>query len=102
MLRPGVFGYNQYDSAKSGRILVDDTDGSVLQMESAGIGTPAELGAVHLIWSWDDVNIGDIAYLLPVAHDFVVIYPGGDTWRVAVQYKNHRHFEASANITFHP
>jgi hypothetical protein len=72
-------------------------------MESRAIGTPAELGGgIQQSWSWDNVKIGDAAWLLPVAHDFVWLPANGDTWHVAVQYKNHRHLEASANITLHP
>ena len=99
---PGTTGYQQYDAAQTGRILVDETDGSVLQMERQDIGTPSELGGgSKMIYSWDYVKIGDASYLLPVATDFVGILPKeGETWHVAAQYKNHRHFEASADITF--
>jgi hypothetical protein len=79
---PGTIGYQQYDAAQTGRILVDETDGS------------------KMIYSWDYVKIGDASHLLPVATDMVWIDPKGDTWHVAAQYKNHRHFEASADITF--
>jgi hypothetical protein len=97
----GVIGYQQYDAAQTGRILVDETDGSVLQMDRQDIGNPSGLdGGTQMIYSWDYVKIGDASHLLPVATDFVWIDPKGDTWHVAAQYKNHRHFEASADVTF--
>jgi hypothetical protein len=51
--------------------------------------------------SWDSVKIGDVAHLLPVAANFVIDYSSGKRWRIEVQYKNHRHFESSTNVTFH-
>jgi hypothetical protein len=30
-----------------------------------------------------------------------VLYSSGVKWRVEVEYKNHRHFEAATNLTFH-
>jgi hypothetical protein len=50
----------------AGRILVDETDGSVLQMERQDIGTPSELGGgSKMIYSWDYVKIGDASHLAP-------------------------------------
>jgi hypothetical protein len=96
-----VVGYQQYDAAQTGRVLVDETDGNVLQMEIQAVGTPPELGGgISEISSWDHVRIGDASWLLPIATDFVWITPRGETWHVAAQYRNHRHFEASADITF--
>jgi hypothetical protein len=52
--------------------------------------------------SWNDEKIGDSSYLLPVALDFFVGFANGDVWRVNVEYKNHRRFEADTSVTFHP
>jgi hypothetical protein len=48
------------------------------------------------------VKIGDAFHLLPVSADLIWRMPTGALYRVAIEYKNHRHFEASANLTFQP
>jgi hypothetical protein len=72
-------------------------------MEYETTGTPADFsGQRHkVILSWDFVKIGDASFLLPVAADYVFAFSSGDVWHIAVQYKNHRHFEASTNLMFH-
>jgi hypothetical protein len=50
--------------------------------------------------SWDYVKIGDATYLLPVSFEFVGRRSDGEATRVSVEYKNHRHFEAAASVTF--
>ena len=62
-----------------------------------GFGVASEKEAI----SWDYVKIGGASYLLPVALDYFVDIVSGDTWHVSVEYKNHRHFEAATNVTFH-
>jgi hypothetical protein len=100
---PGVVGFQQYDSAKAGRILVDAKDGSVLQVESENVDSPRELdGGSNEIRSWDYVTIGDASYLLPITLEVYWTQPNGLTWHVAVQYKNHRHFESSSIVRFNP
>jgi hypothetical protein len=97
-----TMGYQQYEPARTGRILVDDAGGNVIQMEYETIGGPAEFsGSDKAVLSWDFVKIGDAFYLLPVAAEYVFTFSSGDMWHIVVQYKNHRHFEASANVTFH-
>jgi hypothetical protein len=71
-------------------------------MEYETTGTPTEFsGEDKVVLSWDFVKIGDASYLLPVAADYVFAFSSGDMWHIVVQYKNHRHFEASTNVTFH-
>ncbi|HWF08785.1 MAG TPA: hypothetical protein VG297_09990 [Bryobacteraceae bacterium] len=82
----GAVGYRQYDAAQTGRILVDETDGNVLQLERKEIGTPVELdGGSEMVYSWDYVRIADASWLLPVATDFVWVTPSRETWHVAAQ-----------------
>jgi hypothetical protein len=106
-LQDGCFGagtiaaYQQYDPARTGRILVDSFN-DVIQMECETTGTPAEFsGEDKVVLSWGFVKIADTPYLLPVAADYVFTFSPGDVWHIVVQYKNHRHFEASMNVTFH-
>jgi hypothetical protein len=47
------------------------------------------------------VKIGDSTFLLPVGAEIVALNASGAWSRVTVEYKNHRHFEASTNVTFH-
>jgi hypothetical protein len=47
------------------------------------------------------VKIGEASHLLPVHADFLVLYHSGTRYRVEVEYKNHRHFETSSDVTFH-
>jgi hypothetical protein len=104
----GCFGpftvlYQRYNPARTGHILVEDPGGSVIQLDEEATGFPAsmEFAQRNEEVVWDYVKIGDASHLLPVAADFVVFYDSGDQWHVAVEYANHRHFESSANITFH-
>jgi hypothetical protein len=50
--------------------------------------------------TWEYVTIGDAFHLLPVAEDIYGGFTFADLWHVVVEYKNHRHFESSTNITF--
>jgi hypothetical protein len=96
-----VFGYQQYDAAQTGKILVDETDSSVLQLERRESRVPSELGGgSELVYAWDYIRIGDASWLLPVATDFGWTGPAGDTWHVTAQYRNHRHFEAATAVHF--
>jgi hypothetical protein len=102
----GTTNYQQYSAARSGRILVEDPEGNVIQMEHETHGTPSEFtGEQTVTLSWDYVKIGDATHLLPVAADYIDRFSkggfaNGAQWHIAVQYKNHRHFEASTNVTF--
>ena len=108
----GCFGpfyieYQRYNPARSGHVFIDDVSdglgGNVIQLDEEASEFPAEFEIVQRQEqvSWDYVKIGDESHLLPVAADFVVFYSSGRRWRVEVEYRNHRHFEASTSITFH-
>jgi hypothetical protein len=108
----GCFGdftveYQRYNPARNGYILVDDpadgTGGNIIQLEEEAGGFPTRFDFAHRTEdvTWDSVKIGDASHLLPVAANFVVLYSSGSRFRVDLEYKNHRHFEASTNLTFH-
>ena len=83
-------------------MFIDDPDGNVIQVDDEADEFPADFefaGREEHI-SWDYVKIGDNSHLLPVRVNFLVSYSEGTRYRVEVEYKNHRHFEASTNITF--
>ena len=97
------FTYQRYNPARSGSVFIDDPSGSVIQVDDQSEEFPADFefaGREEHIF-WDYVKIGDTAHLLPVRVNFLVTYSSGTRYRVEVEYKNHRHFEASSNVTFH-
>ena len=94
-------GNRRYNPARTGQAFID-TGGNVIQLDEEAEGFPADFEfaqRTEQVW-WDYVKIGDTSHLLPVRARFVVLYSSGARFRVEVEYKNHRHFEASANITF--
>jgi len=97
------FEYQRYNPARTGHIFIDDPGSHVIQLEEEAEGFPAGFEFAHRTEevSWDYVKIGDATHLLPVGATFVVFYSSGNRYRVEVEYKNHRHFEASTNVTFH-
>ena len=68
--------------------------------EAAGFPPGFEFAKREEHVTWDYVKIGDSSHLLPVRANFLVHYSTGTRYRIEVEYKNHRHFEASTNLTF--
>jgi hypothetical protein len=104
----GCFGaftveYQRYTPARTGRVFIEDPGGNVIQLEEEAVGFPAAFDFAHRTEevSWDYVKIGDASHLLPVAANFVVLYANGSRFRVDIEFRNHRHFESSTNVTFH-
>ena len=97
------FAYQRYNPARSGRVFIEDPGGSIVRVDDEAIGFPEdfEFAGREEHMYWDYVKIGDVSHLLPVRASFLVTYSSGTRYRVEVEYRNHRHFEASANITFH-
>jgi hypothetical protein len=96
------FAYQRYNPARTGHVFVEDPGGSAMQVDDEASGFPADFEfsrkEQHLFW--DYVKIGESSHLLPVRANFLVVYSDGTRYRVEVEYKNHRHFEASTKITF--
>ena len=88
---------------RSGHVIIDEASGSVIRLDEEAYGFPAdfELARRNEEVSWDYVKIGSASHLLPVAANFVILYSSGARTRIEVEYRNHRHFEASSEITFH-
>jgi hypothetical protein len=104
-VRAGLFsGTKRYNPAWSGRFLIEDPGGSVVQFEEEAHQFPKGFGADPLTQTttWDYVKIGEASYLLPIATEIFGGFTRGDLWHVVVEYKNHRHFEAATDITFQP
>lgn len=96
------FDYQRFNPARTGHVFIDDPAGSIMQLDEEATGFPKEIQFAerdeHI--SWDYVKIGEDAHLLPVRANFLVRYYDGTHYRIEVEYKNHRHFEASSNVTF--
>jgi hypothetical protein len=96
------FAYQRYNPARTGHVFIEDAGGSVIQVDDEAGGFPADFEFAgreeHMFW--DYVKIGENSHLLPVRANFLVVYSSGTRYRVEVEYKNHRHFEASTNVTF--
>ena len=95
--------YQQFYPGKTGRILMDETEANVIRLETKSKGFPKAfpISAVEKQVSWDFVKIGDAAHLLPVSAQIMVVLSTGERKLAKHEYKNHRHFEAATNITFH-
>ena len=95
------FTYERYNPARTGHVFIDDP-GNVIQVDDEASKFPPDFEFArreeHLFW--DYVKIGEASHLLPVRANFLVVYSDGTRYRVEVEYKNHRHFEASTKITF--
>ena len=96
------FGYQRYNPARTGHVFIEDPGGSIIQLDEAASGFPAgiEFAEREEHISWDYVKIGDASHLLPVRASFLVRYRDGTRYRIEIEYRNHRHFEASSNVTF--
>ena len=98
----GFLGRQSYNAGRTGRVLVENPGGSLIQYEEKTTGYPKDFpGRLYqqkIVW--DYIKIGDISHLLPVNQEFEMDLKSGDSWRVNVEYKNHRRFEAATTITF--
>jgi hypothetical protein len=92
-----------YNPARTGQILIENPGGGMIRYEEEASEFPKGFGldSTKNVILWDYITIGDASHLLPVALDFFVDVNPGGLWHVSVEYKNHRRFEASTNVTFH-
>jgi hypothetical protein len=92
----------QANPPRSGHVLIDDATGNVMQYDEEAAGFPADFGMTQRNEevTWANVTIGDSPHLLPMTASFLVRYASGAQARIEVEYRNHRHFEASSTIAF--
>lgn len=97
---PFYFEYQRYNPARSGHVFLEDPTGRMTQFTEDATDFPPGFAFTERTEkvTWDYVKIGDTSHLLPVHAEFLVLYASGERWRVEVEYKNHRHFEASTNL----
>jgi hypothetical protein len=97
----GIFDKN-YVPARTGRVLVEDPGGSMIQYEEEAGEFPKGFAVQSFreVTSWDYVKIGDASFLLPLTNDFFLGLAPGDLWHISVEFKSYRRFEASADVTF--
>jgi hypothetical protein len=98
-----VHNGNHQVAAITGRILVDASNLHVLRAEWDGAGFPEKFAVdrytVTELWAY--ATIGGSTFPVPVSVETVVRMSDGSTERGTTEYKNHRHFEAATNVTFH-
>jgi len=97
------FDYQRFNPARTGHFAIDRQQNHIIQLDETASAFPAEIQFAereeHI--TWDYVKIAGEEHLLPVRARFLVRYYDGTHYRIEVEYKNHRHFEASTNVTFH-
>jgi hypothetical protein len=98
----GIIGGIRYIPKRTGRILVEDPVGNVLQYELEAIDMPKTFGmdSQKDTERWDYLKVSEVSYLLPISFESWIGLVGGDLWHIEVMYSNHRHFEASTNLRF--
>jgi hypothetical protein len=74
-----------------------------MRLEAKAKEFPAEfpISSVEEIVTWDWVTAGEARQLLPVQADVLVVYAQERrAYLNRLQYRNHRHFQASSSIRF--
>ena len=97
------FDYQRFNPARTGHFAIDEPDGHIIRLDEQASGFPAEIQFAEREEqiTWDSVKIAGDSHLVPVRASFLVRYTDGTQYRIEVEYKNHRHFETSTNVTFH-
>jgi hypothetical protein len=93
----------RYIPARKGRILIDQT-GNLLQYEEEATQYPVGFGIISTreVIQSGYVRFGDVTFLVPIGYEVFVTFSSGDQWHVSAEFKNHRHFQSSVNLTFQP
>ena len=96
------FNYQRYNPARTGHFYIDDPGGNVVQLDDHAQDFPAdfEFSEREEFVNLGYVKIGQESYWLPVRAHFLVQYSSGTRYKIEVEYKNHRHFESSTNLSF--
>jgi hypothetical protein len=95
--------YQRFNPPRTGHVRIDATSGNVIDLEEEARDFPEdfELAEREEHITWDAVKLGEISYWVPVRATCLAIYYSGARFRIEVEFKNHRHFEASTNVIFH-
>lgn len=96
------YQYQRYNPQRTGHIRIDPS-GNVVELDEEARGFPAEFelaGREEHIY-WDSVKIGEGSHWVPVRATCVAAFYSGTSYRIEVEFRNHRHFESSTNVTFH-
>lgn len=97
-----LYGGSAYNAARTGRVFIDGASGDVLRFEEEAFGFPREFmfASRHQVMAWDYVKIGEAPHWLPVSAEFVWTTDTPLRVKADVEYRNHRHFESSADIKY--
>jgi hypothetical protein len=90
-----------YYPGYSGQIVFDPALKAIMRVETqtTGFPKPMNLALVEERISWGFVTIGEASHLLPISAQRLKVTRSGAIL-IKQEYKNHRHFESSTNITF--
>jgi hypothetical protein len=96
------FRYQRFNPPRTGHAFIDDPAGNIIRLDEEATGFPAEIefSERQTQATWDYVKIAAESHLLPVRINSLVRYYDGTRYRIEVEYKNHRLFEASSNVRF--
>jgi hypothetical protein len=91
-----------YNPARKGKFVIDDPQGNLILFDIETSDFPKGFAVLPTreITTWDYVKIGDASFLLPVSYELFGGPKHDGPWHVTVEYRNHRHFESSSNLTF--
>ncbi|HEY2382717.1 MAG TPA: hypothetical protein VGK48_16200 [Terriglobia bacterium] len=105
----GCFGYDvvngkRYIPARKGRILIEEQTGNLLQYEEEASQFPPgfPFSSTREVTRWDYLKSGVATYLVPMGYELFFTFSSGDQWHISAEFKNHRHFQSSVNLTFQP
>jgi hypothetical protein len=96
-------GYQTFYPAYEGKVTITEDDLMVVKMESKAKEFPTAfpISSVEDATTWDWVIAGSGRELLPVsAEALIVLANERRAYLVQLDYRNHRHFQASSNLTF--
>jgi hypothetical protein len=96
-------GYQRFYPAHEGKVTITEDDLMVVSVESKAKEFPAgfPISSVEEVMTWDWVIAGSDRELLPVSGEVLVVHASDRrAYLVRLDYRNHRHFQASSSIRF--
>jgi hypothetical protein len=96
-------GYQTFFPAFEGKVTITEDDLMVVRLESKAREFPLAfpISSVEDATTWDWVMAGDGRELLPISGEVIVVYANERrAYLTQVDYRNHRHFQASSTLSF--
>jgi TonB family protein len=96
-------GYQGFYPAYEGKVTITEDDRMVVRVESKAKEFPPAfpISSVENVITWDWVIAGSGRELLPVTAELLLVNANErQAYLVRLDYRNHRHFQASSSISF--